>query len=1195
MALTDNYIRADERGLPEFIRSGVTFAKQLAFFDSSNLPAGDWGEWFDRNEALILARIAGIDVERFGERFLNAAEGGLNLMAPVFRELALEVGELREALDQTRGATCMAVIGEIDRLVLGDPIHGELAKLLGGTQERDATALFREVLARLGIADPAAGGRKILFSLLHATGQLKELAAKHFAASLANDSHEPAAALFIAFLQLLGVYQRRLNAFLPRHTDFYYRECLHMQPRQWEPDSVHLVFERAAISNLDVMVSKNAAFVLRNADGREIVYRANENLEVTSVRVAALHTLRLERDPLVFTESALKYITCAKAERLPAEALKISVEPARSYWPLFGGAGHPEAAIEGRDAEFGMVIASPLFFLHEGEREIHVRLVVASRNSPGEDLNSAHSSAEALEARFDSDFFKDLFEFGLTAPDGWHFPQDAFVSRVASRDSAGAPEFEISIRLPLEAPPIVSHDAGMHGGGWSTASPALRIRLKTGGTRFAYSMLSGVVLGAIHVDVCVRGAKDVILYNDLGRLDPSKAFQPFGPLPARGSHLVFGSPEAARKRLTHLALNVEWGGVPEDSCGFPGHYAGYEKNFGNQDFKVAFSVLCSGEWEPRSNPATLALFPAAPDDGRVASRSTLSVESVSLRNYFRPTHGAAPEDLHYDLSARSGFFRLTLAEPAEAFGHAQYPHLLSATLAGNAKRRRPLRLPNAPYTPRIERLTIDYRASESIDLAQKPSVGRELAQNQLFHIHPYGFEEIYPAPGASSKGPIPKYDRDGNLFIGLTADHSPGRISLLFNLRDESARADSGDSPAPGVTWFYLASNRWHPLPKEGVLVDSTYGFLTSGIVTLDIPDNIDRSNTILSADFFWLRVSVDSGFEHFAGLCSVHAQALCATREHAHAVDLPVAPPGPGAMAQLAVSIPGLANVVQVGSAFGGRAAEDAEQFKARAGERLRHKNRASTAWDYERLVLERFPEVHRVKCFPTVAARSSARPEVTLITRPGCVTVAVVPTLRSAEEAFLTPKLNAVDLQRIREYLEERASEFAEIAVRNAIYERVQVRCAVRFKKGVHNGSGLRKLNDDLVKRISPWRIGGAEAGFNWNLRNEDIETWIRDFDYVEAVSKVSLLQITEGDDGYFVLGDSARAAATGSVPSASSANVAKSQVRMRPRFPWSIAIPARNHAIELMDVAEEAHATGIDGLEIGASFIVAETCDG
>ena len=34
------------------------------------------------------------------------------------------------------------------------------------------------------------------------------------------------------------------------------------------------------------------------------------------------------------------------------------------------------------------------------------------------------------------------------------------------------------------------------------------------------------------------------------------------------------------------------------------------------------------------------------------------------------------------------------------------------------------------------------------------------------------------------------------------------------------------------------------------------------------------------------------------------------------------------------------------------------------RAAERLRHKDRASTLWDYERLVLEAAPELFRVKC---------------------------------------------------------------------------------------------------------------------------------------------------------------------------------------------------------------------------------------
>ena len=50
---------------------------------------------------------------------------------------------------------------------------------------------------------------------------------------------------------------------------------------------------------------------------------------------------------------------------------------------------------------------------------------------------------------------------------------------------------------------------------------------------------------------------------------------------------------------------------------------------------------------------------------------------------------------------------------------------------------------------------------------------------------------------------------------------------------------------------------------------------------------------------------------------------------------------------------------IIQPFSTFGGRAAERSETFYTRVSERLRHKDRAIAMWDYERLVLEAFPQI--------------------------------------------------------------------------------------------------------------------------------------------------------------------------------------------------------------------------------------------
>ena len=44
----------------------------------------------------------------------------------------------------------------------------------------------------------------------------------------------------------------------------------------------------------------------------------------------------------------------------------------------------------------------------------------------------------------------------------------------------------------------------------------------------------------------------------------------------------------------------------------------------------------------------------------------------------------------------------------------------------------------------------------------------------------------------------------------------------------------------------------------------------------------------------------------------------------------------------------------------------ESKDQRNARVAERIRHRARAINSWDYERLLLEEFPTIGKVACFP-------------------------------------------------------------------------------------------------------------------------------------------------------------------------------------------------------------------------------------
>jgi hypothetical protein len=342
---------------------------------------------------------------------------------------------------------------------------------------------------------------------------------------------------------------------------------------------------------------------------------------------------------------------------------------------------------------------------------------------------------------------------------------------------------------------------------------------------------------------------------------------------------------------------------------------------------------------------------------------------------------------------------------------------------------------------------------------------------------------------------------------------------------------------------------------------------------------------------------------DSFAGLLGVKAQALLATRVLGEA---PEAPLPAGTITLKSASIPGVIGLRQPAPGFGLRLKETPEREQTRIGERLRHKMRASTSWDYERLVLEAFPNVYKVRCLPATSADPGlCEPGKPLPPRPGHALVVVVPVVPAGlrndpHYSARALRLNGGEIEDIERYLPPLASPFARIQVINATYEYIQVRCKVLFSRGAHIGNALNRVNAAVVNFLSPWCDKGYPPRFDWVVRSHDIEGCIRAVDEVQSVTGISLIRVWEDDRratrGRYELYDTAAPDADG-LPSIS-------QIEFRANRPWSLALPVRDHIIEvaapddertaaqptgLAARGEQTYADAIAGLQIGETFIV------
>lgn len=780
--------------------------------------------------------------------------------------------------------------------------------------------------------------------------------------------------------------------------------------------------------------------------------------------------------------------------------------PSGSPWRTFGMAPDREAYGRPPDPVLGWAISSPVLTLRQGRRCIELSLQFAA-------LDNAQKTAVVKRVGADLESCSTgPFMVEISTADGWAAADKAQLSLREDapalvgdgpsnepRNQSGKPS-PLTLHLCLgflpSAPPI----AAAPGLGIASPWPALRVMLRPRWDgaieryRSDYPLLRALTLTGIACKVTVgdpppdpkdkpttppatpdpeAGLTAPLLRNDGGVLDPSKPFEPFGPRPAVGSRLVIADPELAVKRLDALWLDCVWLGVPAQEL--VTWYDGYAalKNRSNAVFTVQAALVdrCSaypiGTDQAHTDP--VGLFDA--NDATKPHRLLFAAVDAA-----RP--GAPPAlDLPppTDPTRWPRYLRLELTPvdfqgvvyPAEAARRAQETATWWAASphpAGDPPK--PL---NPPFVPQLKRLGIGYSACTQWCAADGKGLN---SGDALFHIHPFGTGR--PQAGADGTIPfLPADDALGALYLGLDGVAAPQRLSLLFALAEGSADPDL--PPAP-VRWAYLDGDHWVDLDRGQVRRDDTRGLIQSGTVELDLPPAAPP--TRLPAGRYWLRLAVDADPR---GLCdtvailtnAVAAQFVDRGNDPAHYH----APLPAGRIEGPVRPIPGLGTLSQPYTSFGGRPAESPAGLATRAAERLRHRRRALTCWDYERLALARFPSLYKVKCLPAGPGDDPAD--------LGLVRVVVIPDLRGRLPCDpFGPKASADRIAEIADYLQGLAATGARIEVRNADFLPVRVRVGIRFKDDCDVAIACAESIERLNRALSPWAfdaqadiaIGGA-----------------------------------------------------------------------------------------------------------------------
>jgi hypothetical protein len=950
-----------------------------------------------------------------------------------------------------------------------------------------------------------------------AAERIRRDAAGHLAASLESFAgHDAHYGLWLAFLQLFDHARGELNAFTGRHLDHYFGEILGLSPRAPVPDQVHLLFELAKGRAAHRLAAGTLFRGGKDARGNPVSYALESEIVVNRGRVAELRALRIETGG-----------TTARTE-IPRAAPVVrsrdgigKVEPAKenAAWPPFGPAASPAARI-------GFAIADRKLFLREGRRTISIRAELAApipstaitpfwvARLTGDEGWFEISGTAQIETRLDNRFAEPGAGVGAGggkggAPPGKPFARDQDDLRQSGRFRRPPPKgsrllhiVEITLSLDADAPPIVPLDAKLHGGDHAPGLPTVEIAFdfERDATARSFAVLRDVVAERVTLRTTASGLKQLMIVAGGAEADPVKPFAPFGAQPRAGASLIVGSSEIFSKPIAAWRLDVDWEQAYDDDSFFWKNTAGF--------YDPNVELLSGGQWAGATGVAmglgaattTIALGAIDPDAGLVDQ----SAENSPL--HAGATGGFARLRLPHDFGHAAFVGENTRALIGMAGGAAYSPGFVDRAVGrGRGRTSRmvtsvntyapdpskpAVKAPRAPYDPMITRIEASYESPREPVAA-------------FSHLHPFGVS-------AGGDGRLfPDLPFEGALLVGVADFEPPARLTLLAQVAD-----GSGDplKKAPKLDFAFLAGDQWVPFEPQDV-DDRTANLTGSAILGLNLPELADTNHRLLPSGLHWISIAVSRDADALNKLLSIDAQAARATFADAgNDPDFLATPLPAGTIAKLVVPDLAIKKVVQPYSSFGGRPREAADQFAIRVSERLRHKDRAVTMFDYEAMVLEAFPRLYRVKCLSTTEL---VRDPANLILgdnelKPGAVTLVTVPWLRGHNARDpLRPYADQATLTAVDAFLRKRISPFVRLEVQNPRFEEIQVDFKVRFHPEIGDiAFYMDELNKAVIGFLTPWmQSDGGEISFGGKMWKSSIIDFVEEQPQVDFVTEFKL----------------------------------------------------------------------------------------
>ncbi|NGF76669.1 hypothetical protein G5B10_12345 [Fluviicola sp. SGL-29] len=940
--------------------------------------------------------------------------------------------------------------------------------------------------------------------------------AEKYHAGLSEGETEPSWSVLINFIENLNKTAEQFNLRWQEYPEWYLRSVLGVQPLPVIGDKVWVVFENNGQE--PVVIPENTRFKVSREKNKTYYYQLTEEAEVHNVRLEKLFLLHFNKDKRPATDSPF-----IKSIRL--NELELQNDQITTY--------------KNKDTTIGIRISSPLLVLREGVRTVKVTFY--PRNDQWNDQVSENSTLTSA------------FKLYISTETGWEHIPEYMVKKERGK-------LKVLFTLPDSFPALTPCSYEVHS--FQSAYPALNVCLNLDSDDYVNASLEMIQLSHIKLRSEVKNVTNLQIYNELGKIDNSKPFVPFGMTTERGAWFTVGNYEINIKPTKTVTLNFEWEQLPEHPSGLKGHYSDYQKNIANHSFELAVNYLSDFQWKPVRGRTKFPLF--ASEKGTDLLATTSSIGPIDVEKMATIT--IDEQEYNYSLQSRNGFLNFSLSNPEMGFGESVYRRIFTEQMLKNARKKNKYPSIQPPVQPVLKRISLNYEAEEIIDIRTHSDESR----SSVSAIIPLDEIAVSGHDVPETVSFIPEM-QERNLLLALSNVQENMLLTLFFDVyanEHEDLQQDSIRRQREKIRHvrLYIGNpHYWERMPLSFTRKDETIALLISGCMQMQLPETLSPQ-LFDSNGLLWIRIGYndvdDVNFPDIKAVYTNAAQLEMILPEYEQE-DL-IVNCETGDLTE-DVLIPGLNKIRRITPFYDGRSGEDAHKKLMRMAEYAAHKGRAVTPRDYERLIIQAFPEIAKAKC---------------IVNRKGSdatLHIVVLPEKNMADRKIhpLTPPHLLFNIER---YIRNLASSYVkEITILNPVYEEIIIRCRIELK-GYFSVKRRKLLAQRINEFIAPWRYMDQLPLFGYAVNLEKMhDAIIKEFGTLISISDFSAIRI-EKNNGEFMLHDFI----------CKKSGVFYENYVIHPSEAHGVLVPSDNH-IFYWDNDIIPDEFGIEEMSIGKNFII------